>query len=65
MVQSARGILKSGLQILGVEVGHFFKYLICVQPRSKKVQYVDHSYTHPANARPASTLLRIYRYSVE
>jgi hypothetical protein len=65
MIQSARGILKGGLQILCVKVGHFYKNLLGVEPGSKKVQYVDHSYAHPANTRAASTLLGIYRYSVE
>ena len=64
MIKLTRGVLKRGFQIFHFQIGHLFKDLICGKTGSEKIQHIDNTYAHAANARSSSTLLCINGNSI-
>ena len=64
MIKLARGILKRRFQIVHFQVRHLFENLIGGKPGSEKIQHIDNSNPHAADARSPAALFSIYGNSI-
>lgn len=65
MIKFARRIMQRGLQVCHLQIWHFLEDLIGRKTGREKIQHIDDSNAHAANARAAPALLRIYRNSLK
>jgi hypothetical protein len=59
MIEPATCESKAGCDVLRFEVRQLLQHLGCGQAGGEQIQYIRNSNTHPANARPPTTLLGI------
>ncbi len=64
MIEVARRKPQTGMQVIRLEIRHFIKDLGGRQARREEVENIAHAHTHPPHARPAPTLLGVYRDSI-
>ena len=59
MVDSTGCELDRRDDVFAFKVGHFIEYLLEGKPAREQIQDVRHPYSHPSNARPSATLIRM------
>jgi hypothetical protein len=64
VIDVSRSKAKTGPEIIGFEIRHFFENLISRKPRCEEIENVADANTHPPNAWPATTLFGIDRDSI-
>lgn len=60
MIESAAGELQARENIFRFQIWQFFKDLLLRETGGQQIEYIDDSNSHPPDARPSTTLSRVY-----
>ena len=65
MIEPPAGKPEAGRDVLQLEVGQFIQNLLLSQARREKIEHIDDTDPHPADARPTSALGGVYGDAIE